>query len=93
MLIPVRMIATWRVREIVQKKRRNNPITGDGAQETIPGLLASRTHPLGTDPTNVLNVGKASVIVLIFELTRGPTQEKNLTDVLSVESASVTALT
>lgn len=93
MVIPVRMIATWRIREIVQKKRRNNAITGDGTQENILGLLASRTHPLGTNPTNVLNVGKASVIVLIFELTRGPTQEKNLTDVLSVGSALVTALT
>ena len=83
-MIPLRMIATGRIREIVQKKRRNNPVTGDGVQENILGLLANRTHPLGTNPTNVLNVGKASVIVLIFELTRGPTQEKNLTDVLSV---------
>lgn len=93
MMVPVRMIAAWRIREIVQKERRNNAIPGDGTQENILGLLARRTHCSGTNPTNVLNVGKASVIVLIFELTRGPTQEKNLTDVQSVGSALVTALT
>lgn len=92
-MISVGMMATQRIREILQEKRRKNTVSGDGTQENTPGPLSSRIYPSGTNPTNVLNVGKASITALICELTRGPTQEKNLINVLSVGNASVTALT
>lgn len=66
---------------------------GVGTQENMPMPLSSRIHPSETNPTNVLDVGKGSITVLICVLTNGPTQEKNLINALSVANASVTALT
>ncbi|XP_057355509.1 serine/threonine-protein kinase TAO1-like [Manis pentadactyla] len=90
-MIPMRTMATHRIKEIQQEKRRRNPVTGDGIQNTaLP--LSSRTHLSETNPTNVPNVGKVSIIVLTCIHTRGPTQ-KNLINALSVGNALVTALT
>lgn len=90
-MIPMRTMATHRIKEIQQEKRRRNPVTGDGIQNTaLP--LSSRSPLSETNPTNVPNVGKVSIIVLICVHTRGPTQ-KNLINALSVGNALVTALT
>ena len=88
-MVSTRMMASQRIGKILQEKRKKNPVT----QENMPMHLASRIHPSKTNVINVLNVGKASIIVLICVLTRGPTQEKNLINALSVGNASVTALT
>lgn len=87
--VSVRMTASQRSGKILQEKRKKNPVT----QENMPMRLTNRIPPSKTNVINVLNVGKASIIVLICVLTRGPTQEKNLISALSVGSASVTALT
>lgn len=92
MMVSMRIMASQRIRKILQEKRKKNPMMGVGTQN-MPVPLSSRIHPSETNPTNVLNVGKASITVLICVLTNGPTQEKNLINVLSVENASVTALT
>lgn len=90
-MIPVRMMASQRIREILQEKMKN-PITGVGTQGSTAVSLSGRIRSSETNPTNVLNVGKASITVLICVFTRGPTQEKNLINALSVGNASVTAL-
>lgn len=92
-VISMRTMASQRIREILQKKRKKNSVTGDGTQENTPMPLSSRIHHSETSPTNVPDVGKASIIVLICVFTRGPTQEKNLINAPSVGNALVTALT
>ena len=91
-MIPMRMMASQRIREILKEKKKN-PVTGDGTQGNTAVPLSSRIRPSKTNPINVLNVGKASTTVPICVFTRGPTQEKNLINALSVGNASVTALT
>lgn len=91
-MIPMRTMASHSVGKILQEKQKN-PTTRNGTRENITMSPSSGIHPWERNPTSVWNVGKASVIVLICELTRGPTQEKSLTSALSVRNASVIVLT
>lgn len=84
-MIPVRVRTSQRTRRNVEKRRRKSPLTGEQIPANMSVSLTSRIYLLEINPTNVLNVGKASIIIPICILTKGPIREKNHTSVQSVE--------